>query len=653
MVNWESVGPVLSGGDVFSLATSLDAGVEGMILAGTGVGLHLSRDGGYSWQLISGELGAFPAVCVALSPGYPRDGTIVVGGAPGMLLRSPDGGQTWQSRVLDIEGVTVTRLVMSPAFPRDGSLLAGTAEDGIHRSTDYGRHWEPVNFGLLDLQVVDLAMSPAWEADGTAFAIVGDGLFQTTNQARAWKAAGPLPVDLVLGTVMFSPGFGRDATLLLGTANRGIWRSQDRGENWAPVEGTEDMNVMCLLGSARYEQDRTLYAGTVGNGVLVSHDGGLTWEALGKLDVLAVFSLAQAFDEGGELLVAGVARRGTFRLGGEDEGWIWTAQNLAAHQVATLTTSGEPGAPPVAFAGGSPGLFLRSDNMGESWQLLGADVLPKTTIHLVAPSPDFSHDGLVLVASADKILRLENGGRAWTATIEVPGEEVRSLIFSPGFAQDRMIWACTGRHMLRSENGGVDWSIEEVPSPGQELTSMALSPQYDVDRTMLVATSLPTGGGYALRLWRSTDGVEHGEQVWEHTATSPWMVLTVPGGSSDGRVPYDGCIMAAGGDVFVPSGEGSDQWVGRRLPDGEARVLSLLVTPEESGHRALLAGTTRGLFVSLDEGMNWERPEGGPGLQPIMALAMSPGYPADRSVWLLAAGGALWRCRITRGPETA
>jgi photosystem II stability/assembly factor-like uncharacterized protein len=645
MASWVFIGPVLGGGDVLSLVASSDASHEGVILAGTAVGLYRSTDEGHGWQLISGELGLHQTTCLAISPDYPKDPTIILGGAPGVILRSLDGGGTWQSSVLDIPDAILTALALSPAFSRDGFLLAGTLEDGIYRSTTRGRHWETANFGLVDLQVWALAISPAWETDETALAIVGEGLFRTTNGARAWKEVGGVPDDLIPQSVAFSPDYGRDRVILLGTVGDGIWRSQDPGGYWAQVQGTEGMDVNCLLVSSPPEGQggRTLHAGTVENGVLRSRDGGVSWESLGGPGGLPVLSLAQAVSLGSDLLVAGVASQGVFKLSGEGNNWIWIGQGLAARQLRTIAASVDPTPQPTVFVGGAPGLLLRSDNGGQSWQLLGTDLLPETDVHCIALSPTFSRDGLVLAGAAGKILRSVDGGTAWAVTTEVPDEEVRAIAYSPVFAGDGTIWACTDGHLLCSRDGGRNWTAGETSLPEGELTSMALSPHYASDRTLLVTTTMPGEAGWTHRLRRSTDGGRHWQSVWEYSGPSPWLVLAAPREDAGAQYAYDGCLMATGCQVFAPAEGGRDRWLDRRLPDEKARVLSFLVTSEGSERRTWLAGTTRGLFLSRDEGQNWEWTVGGPGLQPILALALSPGNAMHQSVWVLALGGALWR----------
>src|SRR5947208_2247444 len=118
------------------------------ILAGTEVGVCCSQDNGLTFQVISEQLGVFPAVSVAFGPGTANRLLILAAGIPGMVASSWDGGQTWQLSKLGLADALVTVLGVSPSFAQDGCILAGTAEDGIFRSTSSGRYWEPANFGL-------------------------------------------------------------------------------------------------------------------------------------------------------------------------------------------------------------------------------------------------------------------------------------------------------------------------------------------------------------------------------------------------------------------------------------------------------------------------------------------------------------------------
>jgi hypothetical protein len=124
---------------------------------------------------------------------------------------------------------------------------------------------------------------------------------------------------------------------------------------------------------------------------------------------------------------------------------------------------------------------------------------------------------------------------------------------------------------------------------------------------------------------------------------APWIVLAVSKGDVSSREPSDQVFMAVGNELFCPLAGESDAWVARRLPDDVAHTLSLAVVGGTGDRRGVIAGTSRGVFVSGDEGQNWQQPYGGPDRQPIVALAASPNYAVDRIIWVLAAGGDFWQ----------
>jgi photosystem II stability/assembly factor-like uncharacterized protein len=653
VTNWQHKGPILRGGNVFSLASPSDHRSGELVMVGTAVGLHRSTDGGRGWRLVGDGVAGFPVTCVTFAPEYPKEPAIFVGGAPGAVIFSPDGGDSWDSRPLDFPDVTVNVLAVSPSFSEDGVVLAGTLEDGVYRSTTRGRHWKAASFGLRDLAIWDLAISPAWDVDGTAFAVAGDRLYRTTNAARAWKERGQGLEGLAPQTVGISPCFALDDTLFLGTEGHGVWRSLDGGGSWQPTQHTEGAIVNCIAFSGMYEEDHALYAGTARHGVLLSRDGGATWERVGGPE-LPVLALAEVISGGKRFLLASVQNQGVLRLdlgpaGREpaqrEAAWEWNGEGLAAHLLTKIAAPADPSATSVLFAAGEPGLLLRSDDAGEDWRRLGADVFRGVGVGCLAVSPAFTGDGLVLVGGNGTILRSSDGGTSWEiAAAEEVSSDIGAIAFSPAFPEDQVVWACTtSRQLLRSLDRGRTWTALEMPFAGQQIVSLALVPGSVGDHTMLVSTSAAVRRGTVFRLWRSTNDGQRWNQVWEQTRVAPWSVLAVPEGDVSPREPSDQVFIAAGNELFCPLAGKSDAWVARRLPDDLAQILSLAVVGGTANRRAVIAGTSRGVFVSRDDGQNWQQPNGGPDRQPIVALAPSPDFAVDRIVWVLAAGGDLWQ----------
>lgn len=635
---------------MFALASS-GREPERLVLAGTAAGLHRSLDGGRTWQLLSGETSGFPVLAIALAPGYPADPRIWIGGAPGVIMYSLNGGRTWASSPLEYPDAMVNVLAVSPSFAEDGVILAGTLDDGLYRSNFRGQHWEATNFGLYDLSVWDLALSPAWKSDQTAFAVVGNRVLRSTNGARAWKAPAEGIEEFQPQVVAVSPDFARDHLVLLGTAGHGVWRSADRGSNWRPVKAAQVSVVNCLAFSSSYALDHTVYAGTA-DGVLWSQDPGEHWERLGELDA-PVLGLTEVDGEDGRVLLASHPN-GLWRLelgkGPEPRrtGRAWTRsdEGLAARAITMLATAAAPLADSVLAAAGEDGLWLASEAGGHGWKQVATgmpDLGMQCVAALIALSPEFPRDGVALLGGARGILRTADGGLSWElSSLRGDWEGAGAIAVSPGFPVDQKAWACTGHRLIRSTDSGRSWAAAPVPAPGQSIVSLALSPFYEHDRTLVVGTRASEQGANVLRLWRSTDDGLHWASLWEQRSSAPQIVVAVPAGAARARGPFVEVFVGMGNEVFWPSASGAGSWQSRKLPDSAARVLSLLVLGRPASRRTVVAGTSRGLFVSSDGGNRWWQPAGGPEKLPIAALAAPPGQASGQGVWVLGVGGDLW-----------
>lgn len=198
-------------------------------------GLYYTEDEGQTWGSAYASLN-LPAALATLSVVVPHDSQAkhdLFAGLNGGLLHSTDGGGHWATFNFADPQPAVATLVASPDYAEDGRLWAGTLEDGVWYSTDFGGNWQTGNIGLIDLSVLCLAVSPAFKDDGTLFAGTPSGLFASRNGGRAWREV-PLPMgfEAVLSLVI-SPAYAEDGTLWAGTETQGLWRSADRGEQWA------------------------------------------------------------------------------------------------------------------------------------------------------------------------------------------------------------------------------------------------------------------------------------------------------------------------------------------------------------------------------------------------------------------------------------
>lgn len=151
-------------------------------------GLFRSRDGGSTWS----DNPAHPIDCcltkVVISSGLPDDGTILVTrplGDPQLrgIYMTIDAGASWK-RVSGSESVTVMSVAVSPGFPSEGTLFIGTLEQGLLKSTDGGTTLSAT--GLAEPFVTAVTVSPTFEIDRTLYAAAFKGIFKSEDGGKSW-----------------------------------------------------------------------------------------------------------------------------------------------------------------------------------------------------------------------------------------------------------------------------------------------------------------------------------------------------------------------------------------------------------------------------------------------------------------------------------
>ena len=645
--NWERLAGK-SGGTIASLASATTADGGTRVFAATAIGLHESLDGGQTWTSASiGGIAPFVEV-VAASPNFARDQTLFVGTRDG-LYRSLDSGQTWQ---LVLVGSRMLSIALAPGYARENLLFVGTETDGCLRSPDAGVTWTSSNPGLLDLTVLAIALSPEFETDQTGFVATATGLYRTRNGGKAWRA-----VDLTLDEIeepavqclAVSPSFAEDGLALAGTEANGLLISTDGGVTWELAEALAERGVTAIAFSPNFA-DNGLIAVATAEGVAISRDRGETWTL--SDDLGPVLSLLAVNHDGQEALVAGLPRRGIARS--TDGGQTWTEANdgLSAHLLVGLTVPATTGDERILFAAGLEDGVLASTDGGVTWEQRVAGLEEPTVFSLVA-SPGYARDRTLYAATAAGVFRGQADGSAWQP---LGGNTARETAGALAVAVGQqggppiLVAALPGGRLLRSEDDGATWKPLGQPFGESEIIALALSPSFARDATMLVAASKPLDleGNSELVLWRSPDGGQRWER-WLITQGQNVMPIALPPNfHANGQV-----FVGAGGQVMKPmpkiqeirGGARRPMWHEAEVSPAGAPVTALAVSPAYQDDATVYAATSDGVYVSRDGGESfapWNE-----GLDPasVVALALSPDYADDRTVYAIGLGGAIWRRR--------
>jgi photosystem II stability/assembly factor-like uncharacterized protein len=178
--------------------------------------------------------------------------------SPGVgMYRSADAGKTWKHIGLRATS-TIGRVVVHPTNPNIvyvaalGNMFAPSKERGVYRSKDGGTTWEQVHAISDRTGAVDLTMDPKnpdvliaamWTTERKPWTIESGstegGMFRTTDGGNTWtKLGGGLPDKVMVGRigVAISPADPRRvyAQVEAGGDLGGVYISNDGGTTWTP-----------------------------------------------------------------------------------------------------------------------------------------------------------------------------------------------------------------------------------------------------------------------------------------------------------------------------------------------------------------------------------------------------------------------------------
>jgi photosystem II stability/assembly factor-like uncharacterized protein len=219
------------------------------------------------------------------------------------IYKSTDAGKTWTHLGLR-DGQQIPALAVDPRDPNRvfaavlGHPYGPSEERGIYRSTDGGQNWQRVisrdeNTGGSDVEIdpsnPDVMYASMWEVregpweDGNEFNGSKGGLFKSVDGGVTWRPlTNGLPADLSQIYVAIAPSDARRlyATLGMSSGKLAVYRSDDAGENWAKI--TDDPRASGRIGGGDLpipkvdpkNPDMVYVASTV---TMRSIDGGKTW----------------------------------------------------------------------------------------------------------------------------------------------------------------------------------------------------------------------------------------------------------------------------------------------------------------------------------------------------------------------------------------
>jgi photosystem II stability/assembly factor-like uncharacterized protein len=264
-LSWRSLGPQRGGRSV-AVAGSASRPQE-YYMGTTGGGVFKSADGGDSWQPVSdryfgGTVGAIavaesnPDIVYVGGGEYPIRGNTSHGDG---VYKTTNGGQTWQYLGL-VETRHIAKIRIHPRNPdlvyvaALGPVFGQSPHRGVYKSTDGGRTWSNVlrRAGNDSTGAIELVMDPSdpnvlyaglWEAYRRPWLMnsggAGSGIFKTTDGGATWKeiTRNPGLPKGVIGNIgiTVSSANAKRVWAMVEADSGGVFRSDDAGETWTLV----------------------------------------------------------------------------------------------------------------------------------------------------------------------------------------------------------------------------------------------------------------------------------------------------------------------------------------------------------------------------------------------------------------------------------
>ena len=542
----------------FDRVTSMAFQPDGSrLLVGDGEGrLTTSGDAGSTWDAVL-TLAQGDAV-TAIATGATADTADIVfaATASGRLFRSDDGGRSFTPLGDGLPHEEVRSLELSPDYVDDTTLWASTWHSGVFRSADAGETWEPMTDGLTtdpmgdDLRVPQFrTLATAVDRSGDESLFVGgfDGLFRYDEHRGTWRQVETL-TDYIVGLAV-SPDFGDDRTIAVTTYVKGTFVSQDRGGTWrfanegltvdelgsgnkfAPLRRLGD-----VVFSPDYANDGTILSANWVR-IVKSTDRGASWKEIDVSppppgETLRQFVLAVSPSYSSDQTIFTATRQGeVFRSEGAGEHGTWTKVDGFDERVRSLAVSPDYANDRVLYAGTVVGVYISHDG-GDSWnaagprmatQTQGRDIEPGA---LVAISPGYGEDGTVFAGTDSGLFVTRDAGRSWTVVTAEPltaSSQIEAVAVSPDYQNDRTVLVSTReRGLLRSTNGGTTFrAVGTELTEGNHLVAdfsnptsepIQFSPSFATDRTIFAYAQT--------EVVRSTDGGDS------------WEILHLPSGNA-------------------------------------------------------------------------------------------------------------------------
>ncbi len=571
-----------------------------------GDGVYRSTDGGKSWA----HLGLEDTRHIARVRIHPNDPDTVFVAALGHVFgpnkergvyRSQDGGQTWENVLFKSDKAGAVDLSIDLTNPRimyaaiweaqrlPYDVKSGGPDSGLWKTIDGGDTWQDISGspGLPPSPIgrIGVAASPA--RPGRVWALIEaeeGGMYRSDNGGETWEKVSSQP-ELLSRPFYYTHAFAHptdpDTCYVLSNRN---WKSTDGGRTFQRFHTPHDDNHDMWIDPKN--PNRIVHGND--EGASVSYNGGETWTRLDNQPTSQFYHVTTDTNF-------------PYRVYGAQQDCSTISIPIRSHSGAITSNDW------YAVGGGESGyIAVRSDDPNIVYA--GHHVNGRVT--------RYDHR----TGQARDIKVWPEAATGWGAKdVEYRFQWTFPIVLSP---HDPGVLYVTGNHVFRTTDEGSNWEVlspdltrndeSKMNSPGGPITKEFTNVEYY--GTIFAFAESPVEPG---QLWAgSDDGLLHvsrdNGKTWTNVTPKDlpeWSLISIVEPSPhDPAVTYVAATRYKLDDTMpylFKTGDYGKTWqqITSGIPDHDfTRVIR-----EDPARRGLLyAGTETGVYVSFNDGSNWQ-----------------------------------------------
>ena len=531
------------GGEIDEIVFSPNFSKDQTVFAGGPEGLYISSNSGSTWKRITFTFSE-GVNSIAVSPNYSQDHALVVGTKDG-IFSSKDSGNNWFTMqrgvvnnyiikvagdssgnyfALSFDGVLMEKASGSDIWQQLDTFKDPLAETftisnntiyvGGEQGSIYKLDLQTKNSDLMANNLTEGAISEIKVVESTTYAssydngifissdsrnlsnelpkekiadleVAGNGVIYAITSYGVLKvkdSSGWKNYDLTFNStnlsIKFSPDFSTSGLLFVTSYEYGVIKSSDFGKTFTVSNnGITNLNITDISFSKHYASNNAVYLTTLTNGIYTSKNSGDSFTYLGSVGNNDLTKCIEELSNG--TLLVGTTGDGIYYS--KDGGTSFAHLNALENNVINFTK--EIGNGKIIIGTRDSGAYISDSNLSNITKIESGIRIWDTDISTFA-----SFKNITLLGTNGGDLYLSNdseGSFTEIAKNAFEGLSITGLAISPSFDLDKTILVGTSSGIYISHDGGAHFVI--IPDLlGVWADGCAISPKYNDDGFMVI-----------------------------------------------------------------------------------------------------------------------------------------------------------------------